>query len=113
MNPEDNMKPEGFSQPDNKLLMEILAYLGPLVLVPYLVAKDDPFVKFHIKQGLVVFSLEVIIWLLSFVVWQLWFILNLLNLAVLILSIIGIINVSQKKMQALPIVGQFSHYFNI
>src|SRR5471030_1450735 len=30
----------------------ILAYLGPLCLVPILVAKDSPFAKYHANQGL-------------------------------------------------------------
>ena len=33
--------------------MAVLSYIGPLVIVSYIVANNDPFVKFHIKQGLV------------------------------------------------------------
>ena len=46
-------------------VMGILCYLGPLVLVPFLTKKEDPFVAFHVKQGLVLFALEVILWLIS------------------------------------------------
>lgn len=94
------------------VLMGILAYIGPLIIVSYLVAKDDPFVKFHIKQGLVLFVIEIAVWFFSMFLWQLWMLLNLVNLAVLVLAIIGIVNASQGNEKELPLVGKFSHYFN-
>ncbi len=97
------------------ILMGVLAYLGPLVIVSYLVAKDDHFVKFHIKQGLVVFCIEVLVWILSSMFyWHvsgMYMLIQLLNLATLILSIIGIVNVVQKKEKELPLVGGFASYF--
>ena len=92
--------------------MGIIAYLGPLVIISYLVAKNDPFVKFHIKQGLVLLVIEIVIWLLSTTMWQLWMLLNLVNLAVLVLVIIGIVNVVQGAQKELPLVGSFSKYFS-
>jgi uncharacterized membrane protein len=96
----------------NRTLMGVLAYLGPLVIISYLVAKDDSFVKFHIKQGLVLLVIEVIIWLLNPMLWSLWMLINLLNLATLVLSIIGIMNVVQNREKELPLVGQFSRFFS-
>lgn len=92
---------------DNGLVMGILCYLGPLVIVPYLVAKENTFVKFHIKQGVVLAVIELIIYVLgmSMLFWNLWSLISLLNLACLILSILGIINVVQKKEAALPVIG--------
>lgn len=97
---------------ENKTLMGVLAYLGPLVIVSYLTAKDNPFVKFHIKQGLVLLVIEVIMWVVGSMFWPLWMLINLINLAVLILSIIGIMNVVQNKEKELPLVGQFSRHFS-
>ncbi len=98
-------------------LMGVLAYLGPLVIVSYIVAKDDPFVKFHIKQGLVLFVVEVALWVLSSMFWvmfyQFWMLYQLINLAIIVLSIIGIVNVVQGKEKELPLVGQFGKSFNI
>ncbi len=102
---------------NTKILFGILAYIGILVVIPYLVAKDDPFVKFHVKQGLVLLSIEIILWLdlwfLANTIWVLYPLVNLLNLAMVLLSIIGIINVAQNKQKELPIVGHFSEYFKI
>lgn len=94
-------------------LMAALAYVGPLIIVSYLTSKDNPVVKFHIKQGLVILCIEVGIWLVSSVMmYQLMMILNILNLATLVLSIIGIVNVVKGEQKELPVVGGFSKHFN-
>ncbi len=121
MDPVNNSAPQQNNAPQEapamdaaskNTLMGILSYIGPLVLIPLFTSKDQPFVKFHIKQGLVVLSIEVIVWVLGMIFWwQLWMLLNLLNLAALILSIIGIINVVEKRERPLPVVGGFSKYF--
>lgn len=97
---------------DNKTLMGVLAYLGPLVIVPFLMAKDDPFVKFHIKQGLVLVVIELIVMVAGEMMYGLYGILGIVNIAALALSIIGIVNVIQGKEKELPVVGQFAKYFN-
>lgn len=104
--------PSSPSKKESKALMGVLAYLGPLVIVSYVMAKEDPFVKFHIKQGLVLFVIEIIVWVISSMFWSLFLFMNLVNLAVVIFSIIGILNVLQGREKELPLVGQFSHYFN-
>lgn len=92
-------------------VMAILAYIGPMVIVSYLVAKDDVFTKFHIKQGLVLLVIEVASWFLGMVFWPLIFILNVINLIVLILAIIGIVNAAKNKEKQLPLVGDYAKYF--
>ena len=97
---------------DNKTVMGILAYLGTLVIVSYLVAKDDPFIKFHIKQGLVLVVIEVIVWVIASMMWPFFMFVNIINLAVLVLAIIGIVNVVERREKELPVVGQFSRHFS-
>jgi len=90
--------------------MGILSYLGILVIIPLLVAKGDPFVKFHIKQGLVLLIIEIAMWFVVGVfLWQFWMFLQLINLATLVLAIIGIVNVVQGKEKELPLVGSLAH----
>jgi len=93
--------------------MGILAYLGPLVIVSYITSKDNPFVKFHIKQGLVLLVIEVGVWIIGSMMWQLWMFLNLINLATLVFTVLGIVNVVQGKQKELPLIGGFSKYFPI
>jgi uncharacterized membrane protein len=44
------------ARPPDRTLMLILAYLGPLALVPILAEKDDPEVQWHAKNGIVLFG---------------------------------------------------------
>jgi uncharacterized membrane protein len=107
--PETTSAPNPAQAEDNTTLMGVLAYLGPLVIVPYLMAKENAFVQFHVKQGFVLFGIELAIYVLSGFVFMsimiLWPILSLLNLGCLVLSIVGIIYVVQKKREPLPLVG--------
>ena len=93
--------------------MGVLAYLGILVVIPFLLSKDDPFVKFHIKQGLVLVAIELAVWLVGMAMWQLWMILQIVNLGTIVLAIVGIVNVVHHKEQELPLVGQFAKHFPI
>lgn len=92
------------------MVMGILAYLGIFVIIPILAAKEEPFVKFHIKQGLVLLGIEIILWLLGSWLWQLSMVIGILNLAVLVLIIIGIVNVAQGSEKELPLVGSLAKY---
>ena len=96
---------------EEKDLTAILSYIGILLIIPLLVAKDDPFVKFHVKQGLVLLVAEIATmviawipilgWFVGFIAWILW----------LILSIMGIMNVLNGKKTPLPIIGKFADKF--
>jgi uncharacterized membrane protein len=98
---------------DNTTLMGVLAYLGPFVVIPFLIAKHDPFVKFHVKQGLVLVVLEILVMVLNSMLWGLGMILSIVNFGLIVLSIVGIVNVINKKQQEVPLVGQFAQHVNI
>jgi uncharacterized membrane protein len=98
---------------NNTTLMGILAYIGILVIIPYLMAKDDPSVKFHIKQGLVLVVIEIAVMVVGNMLYILAPVLMIVNLGALVLSVIGIINVVNKKEVPLPLIGQFSSHFKI
>lgn len=99
------------NEPGQKTILAILAYLGPLVIVSYLIDNNDPFVKFHIKQGLVLLTIEAIAWALSMLFWLFSPFAGIINVATLILAIIGIINVVNNRQKELPVVGSYSKYF--
>lgn len=112
---EQNNKPEekATTSVEKNSVMAAIAYVGPLVLVSYVIAKDDPFVKFHIKQGFVLFTFEVALWVIGTILWLLMPLVNLLQLAALILSIVGIVNAVSGKEKELPFVGKYSSHFKI
>jgi uncharacterized membrane protein len=89
--------------------MAVIAYI--LFFVPLLTdAKDDPFVKFHVKQGLVLFIAGIILSIVGgmpIIRYFSW----LLNIAVLVFVIIGIMNALNGKEEPLPVIGQFAENF--
>jgi uncharacterized membrane protein len=95
--------------------MAIIAYI--LFFVPLLTgdAQKDEFVKFHVKQGLVIFIIGMAIWIVGMAIPWYWtpihVLLSLCSLANLVLVILGIINAANKKKEPLPIVGKYADYF--
>lgn len=120
---ETNQIPNPPQSSSSNTGMAIFAYLGPLILVPFLTdAKNDPFVKFHLKQGLVLIIVS-IGWgiLRSFMPDFYWtfgtfrlinWILSLVSLGFLIIAIIGIMNAVNGRMKDLPLIGSFAKHFN-
>lgn len=104
--------------------MAVLAYLGILIIIPFITAKNDPYVKFHIKQGIALIILWVIIWILSFAIgiflaiiqFPLFGLISLLFpllwLLSVILVIIGIMNAATGKQKELPVIGSWGNKFN-
>ena len=114
MDPNQNQQQENAkvgSSVDSNIALGILAYLGPLIIISYIMGNSVPEVKFHINQGLVILVGEFILWIMGAMFWQLLPIVDLLDLGLFILVVLGIINVVQHKQKELPLVGQFSKYF--
>lgn len=99
--------------PERNTLMAVLAYLSILVIIPLLVVKNDAFVTFHVKQGLVLAIIGLIVSALgmSMMIWILFPIISIINLGLLILSIMGIVNVVQGQEKKLPLVGHLADNF--
>lgn len=94
-------------------ILASLSYVGPLVVVPYLTEKENPFIMFHIKQGLVVLILDVALWVAGWFLGFLWPLLQVVNYGLLILSIIGIVYALQRKEKELPLVGSFASHIKL
>ncbi len=109
-----------FEQADiaNNKGMAILAYFGPLVLIPIFAAKQSKFARYHSNQGLLLL-IAAIAWSIVYgilntiilaISWRLYFIssiIGLLSLVFLVLFIIGILNASNGRAKELPIIGKF------
>ena len=87
--------------------MAVLAYLGILVLVPLLAAKESKFARFHTNQGLILLICSIVSFFIGKVP-SIAFISWILNIAILILAIIGIINAVKGETKELPLVGKFT-----
>ena len=98
---------------DKNKVMGVLAYLGLLVLVPLLAAKDSKFARFHSNQGLVLLIAEVICSVLSGILslipfWLIRLPIYLVQIALFVLAIIGIVNAASGKAKELPLIGKIT-----
>lgn len=100
-------KKSSFDFSENSIIAA-LSYVGPLIIIPYLTNREDPFTHFHLKQGLVLVIIEIILWVLGMPLFMFYPIISIVNLGLFILSIIGILNTLQRKEVALPLVGKFA-----
>lgn len=91
--------------------MAVVAYI--IFFIPLLTdAKKDPFVKFHVKQGLVIFICGMLIYVASmFLPFPLSMLAGLLQLCLFVLVIIGILSAVKGEEKPLPIIGQFADQF--
>jgi len=110
---EKTQIPPAQSQPETKkknIGMAVVAYI--LFFIPLLTeSKNDSFVKYHTKQGLVLF----IAWLVTGVLLRIpiiGFFSWPLGIFVMILFVVGILNALSGKEKPLPLIGQFGEKFN-
>jgi len=118
---------KGASSIDENKLFGILSYISFLCLIPLFVKKDNEFVYFHAKQGLVLFILEIAVYILNRIVsgflfisiftlgiLQVWgLIMTLVNLGLFVLAILGIVNVIQNQKKELPLIGKYAEKIKI
>jgi uncharacterized membrane protein len=93
--------------------LAVLSYISILFIVPLVVAKDDLFVKFHVKQGIVLFIGEVILWVIMMIPFLGWVVGFIGQVIAVILAIMGIVNVLQGKEKELPLIGKYAANFKI
>ena len=98
---------------ENKV-MAILAYIGILVLIPLLAAKESKFARYHTNQGFTLFLFGfcscVVLEILGIipVVGIVFTILgSLVGLCFFILMILGIVNAAQGFAKELPFIGKY------
>jgi len=98
------------AEKEKNIGMAVICYIWILVLIPLLTdAKNDPFVKFHIKQGIVLLVVSIIVGAISWIPVVGW----LLGIAVFVVWLIGIINAASGKEQPLPVIGQYAEKINL
>lgn len=104
--------PENVEPKQKNTGMAVVAYL--IFFVPLLTeAKDDPFVKFHVKQGLILFLAWIVLTIFSMVPVIDWVLGPILSLGLLILMVIGILNAVNGETKELPLIGQYASKINL
>ncbi|MFH1425871.1 MAG: DUF4870 domain-containing protein [Candidatus Kerfeldbacteria bacterium] len=102
----------GGNDAEENKMMAVLAYIGILVLVPLLAAKDSKFAQYHAKQGLALFIAEVVIGLVGIIPFIGWLVMFVGFLACLVLAIMGIMNALNGKEKELPLLGPIAKKLN-
>jgi uncharacterized membrane protein len=92
----------------NKNVLAALSYLWALCLIPLLGSKDE-FVKFHARQGFVLFVIEVVLAILMWIPVIGW----LLGLIVGIVAIIGFIKALNGEKWEIPYIYNLSKKIKI
>ena len=110
---------------DENKIFGILSYISILCLIPLFAKKDDSFIYFHAKQGLVLFGFEVVASIIFRIITGIFVgaymglaglgifgaissIFTLINIGFAALAIIGIINVFGGKTKKLPLIGSLA-----
>ncbi|MES9881219.1 MAG: hypothetical protein ABW185_10100 [Sedimenticola sp.] len=93
---EDSMKSQ---------ILSVMSYLGVLVFVPLVTNRDDEYVHFHARQGLVIWAFSVLAIFMLYLpgIGKLFF--SFMAMAVLAYSAIGIVSVLLHKAWKLPFVS--------
>lgn len=93
---------------NNNKLYNILSYLAPLWLVGLLAAPNEPDVRFHVNQGIVLTIAEVAVGILGSVIPFIgWFIiLPIGSIFCCVIGIMGIVHAVKGEQKEMPLIGK-------
>ena len=91
----------------------VLSYLSALCLIPILSKKDDDFVRFHSRQGLMLFIIEVAVAILGVVPFLGGLIVMLGVIICGLLSLAAIVQVLMGNKWQMPVVAEWAEKFKI
>lgn len=95
-------------------LMAVFSYLGLLFLIPLFADNGSRYVRYHVNQGCVLFLCEVLIAILSTVLWILPVVGHILSLTIALplylvtvgFMVVGILHAVGSETVGLPIIGK-------
>lgn len=91
----------------------ILSYLWVLCLIPFLMKKENSFVKFHARQGLMLFIVEVALGIIGIIPFIGSFI-SMIGIVICgVLSIIAIVQVLMGKEWKMPVIADLAENIKI
>lgn len=108
---------------DQDRILLVFSYLGPLALLP-LVASRKEFVKWHAKQGALLFAVAVTIYLLlkaahlAFRRWAwpwvgdlYWIVVAMIGLGVVLLLLLCVTRALEGERFKIPVLGEWTDHF--
>jgi len=91
-------------------LVGCLSYLSFLVIIAFVIGLDPKVSKFHIRQGVVLFSSEMLVMIAQNIIPFFFMFAWIFHIAFIVLSVIGILNVLKKKESELPFIGTLAKH---
>ena len=92
--------------------LSVVAYLGILVIIPIILAKNNRFVTYHNNQGLIFLLAGIIASvacvIMGFIPFVGEVVASIVGLIEVVLLIIGIVNAASGKAKELPVIGKFT-----
>jgi len=107
-NMENKKMPDKTDIEQNKAIAA-LSYVWILFLIPLLGKRDSAFAQFHAKQGLILFVIEIVA---SLFFWFPFFG-QLLMLALVVISIVGIVKTLNGEWWKIPYLYDWSNKINL
>lgn len=83
-----------------------IGYVGVLCFVPLLLNRKSKFAQFHAKQGLMLFALEVISWIIPPLA-------LIIMVVAVIVSIMGVVKALDGKYWEMPLLGRWAKKINL
>lgn len=95
---------------DQERLLALLSYLTVLVVIPLLIGRDQPFVRFHAKQGLlllvgIIISLIIASWIPVLG--------NVLFLLLMLIDIVALVQTILGRTWKIPVIGDLAQKISI
>lgn len=91
----------------------VLSYLSILCLIPVFMKKEDDFIKFHMKQGLMLLIIEAAAVLIGIIPLLGGLVMMLASLVCGLLSLAGIVQVLMGNKWAMPVISEWAEKFKI
>lgn len=101
-------KSDGTVSHSTSKILAALSYISGLFVLPFFLAPNDKFSRFHAKQGLLVFILSVIADIITKFAGLLGAVLSIFRIYLIIM---GIRNVINDRMEELPYIGKYADKF--
>ncbi len=106
-------KAKGSLLSSEEKIYSVFAYFGVLCLVSLLVKRDNEYVMFHVRQGLVLFIIETIFGILQVVPLLGYFAFVLVLLICGLLSLIGMVQAIMGNKWNMPVIGEWAKKITI
>jgi uncharacterized membrane protein len=90
--------------PERAKMLAVLSYFGLLLLIPLLIARDNDYVQFHLKQGIAWF----VVWVLVSCLFSIPLIGWSLAIAALAISVYAAVQAYEGKRWEMPFLGKYA-----